>query len=197
MQNNEYLLIEESIRKQLHCFFTEQEIDLLAHKSKFVQRSGLLGGFTFLCLLAFNSDALAFESLNDLTIKLELDHDICIKKQSLDERFNKHAVSFLTVALAELFNKQLAGGTALLISCDQFKRVLIKDSVCFQIDKSLSRYYPGSGGSGSAASVRIQFEFDLVSGNIADLSLNAFNDQDATNSTLTIDVVREGDLVIR
>ena len=81
MQNNEYLLIEESISKQLHCFFTEQEIDLLAHKSKFVQRSGLLGGFTFLCLLAFNSDALAFESLNDLTIKLELDHDICIKKQ--------------------------------------------------------------------------------------------------------------------
>ena len=197
MQNNEYLLIEESIRKQLHCFFTEQEIDLLARKSKFVQRSGLLGGFTFLCLLAFNSDALAFESLNDLTIKLELDHDICIKKQSLDERFNKHAVSFLTVALAELFNKQLAGGTALLISCDQFKRVLIKDSVCFQIDKSLSRYYPGSGGSGSAASVRIQFEFDLISGNIVDLSLNAFNDQDATNSTLTIDVVREGDLVIR
>ena len=91
----------------------------------------------------------------------------------------------------------LAGGAALLISCDQFKRILIKDSVCFQIDKSLSKHYPGSGGSGSAASVRIQFEFDLVSGNIVDLSLNAFNDQDATNSTLTIDVVREGDLVIR
>jgi hypothetical protein len=169
----------------------------LARESKFVQRSSQLGGFTFLCLLAFNSDALAFESLNDLTIKLELDHDICIKKQSLDERFNQRAVSFLTAALAELFSKQLAGGRATLISCDQFERILIKDSVCFQIDQSLSTYYPGSGGSGSAASVRIQFEYDLVSGSIVDLSLNAFNDQDATNSTLTIDVVKEGDLVIR
>nr|WP_240194750.1 IS4 family transposase [Desulfobulbus rhabdoformis] len=190
-------MIEESIRKQLCCFFTEQEIESLARESKFVQRSGQLGGFTFLCLLAFNSDALAFESLNDLTVKLELDHDICIKKQSLDERFNQHAVSFLTAALAELFSKKLAGGIATLISCDQFERILIKDSVCFQIDQSLSKYYPGSGGSGSAASVRIQFEYDLVSGSIVDLSLNAFNDQDATNSTLTIDVVREGDLVIR
>nr|WP_321466980.1 transposase [uncultured Desulfobulbus sp.] len=157
----------------------------------------MLGGFTFLCLLAFNSDALAFESLNDLTVKLELDHALCIKKQSLDERFNQHAVSFLTAALSELFNKQLSEGKSLLMSCDQFARILIKDSVCFQIDQSLSKYYPGSGGSGSAASVRIQFEYDLVSGRIVDLSLNAFNDQDATNSTLTIDVVREGDLVIR
>ena len=193
----EYRLIEESIRKQLSFFFTRQEIDLLAHKTKFVQRTGLLGGFTFLCLLAFNTDALAFESLNDLTVKLELDHGICIKKQSLDGRFNQYAVSFLTTALSELFNKQLADGKSLLMSCDQFKRILIKDSVCFQVDKSLSTYYPGSGGSGSAASVRVQFEYDLVSGKIVDLSLNAFNDQDATNSALTLDVVREGDLVIR
>nr|WP_321469248.1 hypothetical protein [uncultured Desulfobulbus sp.] len=132
----------------------------------------MLGGFTFLCLLAFNSDALAFESLNDLTVKLELDHAICIKKKSLDERFNQHAVSFLTAALSELFNKQLSEGKSLLMSCDQFARILIKDSVCFQIDQSLSKYYPGSGGSGSAASVRIQFEYDLVSGRIVDLSLN-------------------------
>ncbi|MDD2465066.1 MAG: transposase [Desulfobulbus sp.] len=190
-------MIEESIRKQLPSFFTQQEIDLLARKTKFVQRRGLLDGFTFLCLLAFNTDALAFESLNDLTVKLELDHDICIKKQSLDERFNQYAVSFLKTALSELFNKQLAGGKSLVMSCDQFERILIKDSVCFQIDQSLSTYYPGSGGSGSAANVRIQFEYDLVSGKIVDLSLNAFNDQDATNSTLTLDVVREGDLVIR
>ena len=60
--------------------------------------------------MAFNSDALAVESLNDLTIKLELNHEIRIKKQSLDERFNQHAVFFIKSALAELFNKQLAEG---------------------------------------------------------------------------------------
>ncbi|MDD2468961.1 MAG: hypothetical protein PHI97_33745, partial [Desulfobulbus sp.] len=136
-------MIEESIREQLPSFFTRQEIDLLARKAKFVQRRGLLDGFTFLCLLAFNTDALAVESLNDLTVKLELDHDICLTKQSLDERLNQYAVSFLKTALSELFNKQLADGKSLVMSCDQFERILIKDSVCFQIDQSLSTYYPG------------------------------------------------------
>ncbi|MDD2466547.1 MAG: hypothetical protein PHI97_21325 [Desulfobulbus sp.] len=74
---------------------------------------------------------------------------------------------------------------------------MIKDSVCFQIDPYLAMYYPGSGGGGSAANVKIQFEYDLVSGKIFDLSLHAFNDQDATNSTLPLDVARENDLVIR
>lgn len=61
----------------------------------------------------------------------------------------------------------------------------------------MAEYYPGSGGSGSKANVRIQFEYDLLSGQVVDLSLHAFNDQDATNSTMTLDVTSEGDLIIR
>ncbi|WP_205623659.1 hypothetical protein [Desulfogranum japonicum] len=45
--------------------------------------------------------------------------------------------------------------------------------------------------------MRIQFEYDLLSGQIVDLSLNAFNDQDTTISTRTLDVIGEGNLVIR
>jgi hypothetical protein len=69
--------------------------------------------------------------------------------------------------------------------------------VCFQIDSSLAQDYPGSGGCGSKASVRIQFEYDLKRGLINDLSLNAFNDQDAKNAITTVDLINEGDLVIR
>jgi hypothetical protein len=119
-----------------------------------------------------------------------------MKKQSLDERFNQYAVCFLKTALGELLSKQLSKGNSLL-NCDQFTRILIKDSVCFQVDENLAEYFPGSGGSGSRANVRIQFEYDLLSGQIVDLSLNAFNDQDAKNSTMTLDVISEGDLVIR
>ena len=76
-------------------------------------------------------------------------------------------------------------------------RVLVKDSVCFQIDESLVEYYPGSGGSGSKASVRIQFEYDILCGKINDLSVNAFNDQDAKDSIATIELIEKGDLIIR
>ncbi len=194
---NDYSFIEESIRDQIYTQLDPMEIDKLARDCEFVQRTGSINGFTFLCLLVFNSDNLALESLNDLTVKLELDYGISMKKQSLDERFNRHAVYFLKTALGQLLGKQISRNNPLLLKCKLFNRILIKDSVCFQVDETLAEYYPGSGGSGSTANVRIQFEYDLLSGQIVDLSLNAFNDQDATNSTMTLGVIGEGDLVIR
>ncbi len=93
-------------------------------------------------------------------------------------------------------SKQLSEANS-LTKCDQFNRILRKDSVCFQVDESLADLFPGSGGSGSKANVRIQLEYDLLSGKVVDLSLNAFNDQDAKNSMLTLEVINEGDLVVR
>ena len=136
------------------------------------------------------------ESLNDLTIALEKKHGVDISKQGLDDRFNAYAVQFLRAALENLLQQQLAERIPFR-NCLEFKRILIKDSVCFQIDESLVQHYPGSGGSGSKANVRIQFEYDLLDGKIVDLSLNAFNDQDAKNSVLTLDVVNDGDLIVR
>jgi hypothetical protein len=169
---------------------------MLSRQSKFVQRTSRLDGFTFLSLVVFNSDSLAYESLNDLSTKLELDHGVEITKQALDERFNKYAVNFLKTALEKLLQKQLSAPKS-LIKCKEFKRILIKDSVCFQVDESMADTYPGSGGSGSRANVRIQLEYDLLTGKVVDLSLNAFNDQDSVNSMLTIDVVNDGDLIVR
>ena len=134
--------------------------------------------------------------MNDLTIDLERNHQINISKQALHERFNKKSVEFVTSALEKLFNKQLHDKVQFR-SCDEFKRFLIKDSVCFQVDESLVDDYPGSGGGGSKANVRIQFEYDLLNGQIVDLSLNAFNEQDAKDSTATLHLVEEGDLIVR
>jgi hypothetical protein len=79
----------------------------------------------------------------------------------------------------------------------RINRILIKDSVCFQISESLAEHYPGSGGNGSKAAVRIQFEYDLLTGIINDLSINAFNDQDSGDSIATIELIQQGDLIIR
>ncbi len=119
-----------------------------------------------------------------------------IKKQSLHDRFNENAVSFLKMALEKMLQKQISTDsyTSLVKGVNA---ILIKDSVCFQIDESLAADYPGSGGAGSKASVRIQFEYNILNGKINDLSLNAFNDQDAKDSINTIGLVRKGNLIIR
>ena len=181
---------------QFENHFDLEEIEQLARDKKFVQRESKLNGKTFLNLIIFNSNSLHDESLNDLTIALNKNHGVDISEQGLDDRFNAYAVQFLTAALEDLLRQQLAEKVSFR-NCLEFKRILIKDSVCFQVDESLAKHYPGSGGSGSKANVRIQFEYDLLDGKIVDLSLNAFNDQDAKNSVLTLDVVNDGDLIVR
>jgi len=146
--------------------------------------------------MVFHSEHLKNHSLNDISILMQSKYGVSIRKQSLHERFNAFSVEFLKQALECLLKKQLKPEPYLL-DLQGINRILIKDSVCFQVDESLAADYPGSGGSGSKASVRIQFEYDLLNGIINDLSLNAFNNQDASNSIATLDLLETGDLVIR
>ena len=139
---------------QFENHFNPEEIEQLARNKKFVQRDSKLNGTTFLSLIIFNSNSLHDESLNDLTIALHKNHGVDISKQGLDDRFNAKAVQFLTAALENLLRQQLAEKISFR-NCIEFKRILIKDSVCFQIDESLAKHYPGSGGSGSKANIRI------------------------------------------
>ena len=168
----------------------------MARETGFVKRESKLGGALFLELVVFNSETLKDQSLTDLSILMAENHGIAIAKQSLHERFNDHAIAFLKKALEQILQQQLEVEPSLL-GLDGIKRILIKDSVCFQVDESLQDDFPGSGGDGSKAAVRIQFEYDLLSGCVNDLSLSAFNDQDATNSLATMELVQQGDLIIR
>lgn len=144
----------------------------------------------------FNTEHLKQQSLNDLSNNLEYNYHIEITKQSLHERFNTYALHFLQRALEKLLQKQV-NSSMIKTEINGINRILIKDSVCFQIDESLKEIFPGSGGDGSDASVKIQFEYDLLNGHINDLSLNAFCDQDAPNSLATIEKTTAGDLILR
>ncbi len=188
----------ENLEIEISSFFTAEEIEQLAKQSKFVQRENAVkvDGRIFLDLIVFNSDKLKEQSLNDLAVDLGCKYGIEITKQSLNERFNNYALLFLKNALEKLLNNQLSVNR-LSVAGKQFNRILIKDSVCFQIDESLKDLYEGSGGSGSEAAIRIQFEYDVLNGTINDLTVNAFNDQDAIDSLATIEKTQAGDLVIR
>jgi hypothetical protein len=134
--------------------------------------------------------------LNDLSLEVKKRHEIDIKKQSLHDRFNEYAPLFLKTALEKLLQQQVLKHVE-LGKLSHFKRILIKDSICFEVDPTLAAAYPGSGGSASAAAMRIQYEYDLLSGRINDLSLHAFNDQDHKDSLATVALTGEGDLIIR
>jgi len=188
--------LTENLAVAIEQFFTVDALEQLARDTKFVQRDSKINGQNFFDIIVFNNEQLKQQSLNDLAIDLSERYGIKITKQSLHDRFNERALAFLQQALERLLNQQL-DVAPLLATATAFERILIKDSICFQIDESLAASYPGSGGSGSAAAVRIQFEYDLLNGHINDLSVQAFNDQDATDSLETIELTQPGDLIIR
>ncbi len=129
---------------EIHPYFTTEELNQLARETNFVQRESKLDGEIFFDLIVFHNKNLKQQSLNDLCIILKKNYQIEIKRQSLNDRFNEHAVKFLFLALQKLLLKQLENpGTEILEG--RFKRVIIKDSVCFQIDESSAEKFPGKG----------------------------------------------------
>lgn len=179
-------------------FFTPSELDRLARISGFSKRNSKqnkFSGATFFNLIVMNNDILNSQSLNDLCTDLYLRTGVKLTPQSLNSRFNSAAIIFLKSILEHIIKIQF--GTKFNAIKTPFKRVLVKDSTCFQVSPDLAGVYPGSGGDGSKASIRIQFEYDLLSGTIVDLSINAFNEQDAKNSKITLDYINAYDLIIR
>jgi hypothetical protein len=122
LNNQNIQQLERSLQGQFENHFDPKEIEQLARDKKFVQRDSKLNGTTFLSLIIFNSNSLHDESLNDLTIALNKHHGVDISKQGLDVRFNSYAVQFLTAALENLLQQQLAKKVS-FINCLEFKRI--------------------------------------------------------------------------
>lgn len=188
----------KAINFEWQSFFTPGELDRLARETGFCKRNGnktKISGATFFDLIVMNRDILSDQSLNDLRDELLRKKGIRMAAQSMNERFNDASVTFFKTVLKRIICKQI--DSKIIEHKLPFKRILIKDSTCFQISDALAETYPGSGGTGSKASLRIQFEFDLLSSTVTDLSLTAFNVQDSTDSKMTLDNIAEGDLIVR
>jgi hypothetical protein len=64
-----------------------------------------------------------------------------------------------------------------------FQRIRILDSTIFQVPDSFAEYYPGSGGCGQAAGIKIQLEYDLHSGRFLNLQVEPGKNNDKTFGT--------------
>jgi hypothetical protein len=151
--------------------------------------------FDMLLCCASKTEACSLESAASMVYDL---YRLKITKQSIDERFNVHAVIFvkeiLTRALEKQFNKCFN-----LDFLPLFNHIRIKDGTRFIVPDRLSPHYPGSGGSQgtSKASICIQFEYDARSGKILSLDITEGKRNDQTVAKETATNVELGDLIIR
>lgn len=122
-----------------------------------------------------------------------------ITKQGLQERFNDQAVNFLTTLLKSTLKHKIASlkQSKQLFDSDHFKKVKIKDSTRFGLPEHYQHVYKGHGGVSSPAQISIQFEYDLLSGDILDLALTSAVRNDQQDSKETLHEIGQGELVIR
>lgn len=124
-------------------------------------------------------------------------YGITISKQSLDERFSERTVEFVKEVFVQALEIELGycyNGTLF----PQFNYIRIKDSTKFNIDDRLEKQFKGSGGREcKKACVCIQYEYDIKSGKILDLSIMPGASSDATNARDTQCNINSRDLVIR
>lgn len=188
----------ENLAEALAKFFDEKIIFDLAKASKFIQRKSKLCAVKFLTTLMFVHQQGKHLSLLDICGDLHTQHGLQVRRQSIQERFNEHAVAFMKSILSRLLEKQL-NYTAVEKSLSFFNRIRIKDSTRFTLPAAYAPNYQGHGGAvaNSKSMITIQYEYDLLSSSTLDLRLTTGTRNDQLDSKENTHDIAENDLFIR
>lgn len=136
------------------------------------------------------------KSYNQMAVEMKSTHRVDISCQGIDQRFNQWSRKYLQELMIEQLSSQVTQSIEAGWS-QHFNRVIIKDSTKFDLPENLKEVLPGFGGSASQAGVCIQYEFDVKSGEVNDLSIHPAKRPDSKDVMQSIDLVQAGDLTIR
>ncbi|WP_234816606.1 IS4 family transposase, partial [Bacillus mycoides] len=184
--------------QEIKSLLSPNTLQNLARDVGFVQRTSKYQAQELVALCVWLSQSVAKTSLTQLCSCLEVSTEVLISPEGLNQRFNAAAVQFLQQVLAKLLNQKLS--SAKLISSPYtsiFKRIRILDSTTFQLPDVFSSVYPGAGGCSHTAGIKIQLEYDLLSGQFLHIHTGPGKQHDRTYGSLCAPTVAANDLCIR
>ena len=151
--------------EKLSNFFETERLEQLGREVKFIERStSRLSTWMFLQLNTCLINNGKTDSLNDLGTELFKGFGVQLTKQSLDERFNIHGVTLMRKCFESVFEQILSSNiTHERFTCG-FKRIILRDATSFQLPPNLAIYYQGNAGDTTGSVIKLQHDFDLLSG---------------------------------
>lgn len=172
--------ISSSCFSDLSPFFESSALEQLGRETKFIERSSSrLSAWMFLqlntCIIHSGKET----SLTDLVDELSDKFGIKISKQSLAERFNCYGVKLMRKCFEAVFEKVLGASTSEQKTDCVFGRVILRDATSFQLPAHLSSFYQGNAGDSTGSVLKIQTEYDLLSGKIIRLDLRNGKENDS------------------
>lgn len=188
------LKIEEILRN-LEKVYNLNMIEKIAKKHQFIRRKGKVSAKCFLNLCTFLGEDLCSTSLSNLCAKLEANEKVSISPQALSKRFNKEAVNFLKKVFHEMLNFQnevLRSNEALLES--YFNRITIVDATGFKLD---DKHAGKCKGNSVKSSVKIQLQYDLLTGEFIHCDLKQGSYSDASYLETLQSTIEKHDLILK
>jgi hypothetical protein len=146
--------------------------------------------------LLYDATSMTTKSYNQMAIEAKSVHKVDISKQGIDQRFNESALKYIQSLLSKVLTTQVSQFID-IGWLNLFNRVNVKDSSKFDLPSKLKDMLPGFGGSASEAGACIQYEFELKTGHINDLTITPANRPDSKDALATMGSVMKGDLTIR
>ena len=184
--------------EKLTEFFSRDQIEASARRTKFVQRTSKISGKLFLALITLGRWSAAKTTVPQLAAKAaQLDVPVTITPEALQQRMTARAVAFLQDLLQTAFARLHTGDTI----CEEeifapFPRVHIADSTGFGLPESLAKEFPGAGGSGSKAGAKIQLVWEYKSHTFDHFALIPWNVPDSKYVDTVVQFARAASLFL-
>lgn len=148
--------------------FVPASFEQLARESGWLKRRRKIDPGEFLTALIFGQLSASRPTLSSQVQGLA----VAVTRQAVAQRFNPAAVVFLQRAFAQILARTLAWAPAQPQAAAlraQFSALYLLDSTSFDCPASLRDHFPGCGGAGSAANVKVLLRYEVINGQLEPL----------------------------
>lgn len=120
-----------------------------------------------------------------------------MSRTAVSNRFNENCVRFFSEALKIILAKKMPSDKILAGFLENFERVMMIDSSCWNLNSLLKDKLPGFGGKGGGAGCKLQLLYDYKSSSIQHIELTRSTKNDQTYAAETISkMINKNDLFI-
>lgn len=179
--------------KDIHDLCSTTSLGELARETGFLKRKRQLTPEAFLAICVMQAQPSGRTSLGRMCSYLHQENNLFISTEGLNQRFSPEAVCFLRELLCRLVQSRFSRKVQPLLSRLSFSRMRILDSTGFSLPMQFPEGYAGTGSSG----VKVQWEYDLLSGDFLYGGVREGKENDASFAKETIDNIMPDDLFIR
>ncbi|MED0958302.1 IS4 family transposase, partial [Bacillus paramycoides] len=184
--------------EELYRYMSPATLNQLAIEAGGMKRKRKCHGHHFLSLCVWLNQQIATTSLTQLCSQLESSTGILLSPEGLNRRFNSASVAFFRTVFTTLLQAKIGGLSKISHTLSTyFERILILDSTTFQVPDRFASTYPGAGGCSHKAGVKIQLEYDLLSGEFSDVKIEPGKRSDQAYGATRTGMAQKNELYIR